>query len=560
MLNALLVLLPVLALGIYVYIDRSKESIQRSGIVLAVIFICAWMMSNRSKDSGFFMRFIPFVGLFSGYTYSLYLGLRGGRKKSRNKLTKEEKSTSFNFTGGGKDLSIVNPFRGVLIVGGAGSGKSKTFMYPIIRQCAEKGFTGVLYDFKSPELMNYAELCYNHSGSSVQVQKIDFKNTLNSQRVNPLAYVQSAIHATNYTQAFIFNLMPEYIQKQDFWSRSMLSIFSGAIWYFRKNEPELATLPHIFAFFFSTSANRIVEILSQDNEIKGYISSLAEAVEQGAEKQVAGVLGTLKNAIGIYNTPDLFWILSKDETNLNVNDPGNPTMLLVGNNSALADSYAPLCSLIITVSSKLMNEPGKEKSAIIVDESPTIYLPNFEQIPATARSNKVAVIVGAQDISQMNDKYGRDKTEVLISNLGNQFYGRTTNKETAERVVKMWGQQEDIVELNSKSGGKIGSAIGWYGGGRNKSQSIQKRDRVKIQQMTTLEAGEFAGLLAEGSNKEFLEQIDLQEDPPGEVNPSGNDYTLEKAQENFEQIYSDVKGFLNRSQNKSIDDLEPGLF
>lgn len=49
----------------------------------------------------------------------------------------------------------------------------------------------------------------------------------------------------------------------------------------------------------------------------------------------------------------------------------------------------------------------------------------------------------------------------------------------------------------------------------------------------------------------MLEQIDLQKDPSGEVNPIGNDYTLEKAQEKFEQIYSDVKGFLNRFLDKS---------
>jgi hypothetical protein len=550
MLETILILIPIGALAAYIYRERTKESIRNSIIILVIMYACAWMMTHYDKDTRLVFRYIPFIGLLGGYFYAIYLGLRG-RKKSKNKLTEEQKSTSFSFSGGGKDLSIVNPFRGILIVGGAGSGKSKTFMYPIIRQCAEKGFTGVLYDFKSPELMNYTESCYNHSRPSVQVQKIDFKNILNSQRVNPLAYVQTAIHATNYTQAFIYNLMPEYIQKQDFWSRSMLSIFSGAIWYFRKNQPGLATLPHIFAFFFSTSATKIVEILSQDNEIKGYISSLAEAVEQGAERQVAGVLGTLKNAIGIYNTPDLFWILSKDETNLNVNDPVNPTMLLIGNNSALADSYAPLCSLIITVSSKLMNEPGKEKSAIIVDESPTIYLPNFEQIPATARSNKVAVIVGAQDISQMNDKYGDDKTEVLISNLGNQFYGRTTNRETAERVVSMFGQREDIVEMTSKSGGRIGAQIGWYGGGRTKSQSIQKRDRIKIQQMTTLEAGEFAGLLAEGKTKEFLEKVDLQKEIQEEIGIVNNGYTLDKATANFEKIYSDIQRFLDQEADKS---------
>jgi len=334
--------------------------------------------------------------------------------------------------------------------------------------------------------------------------------------------------------------LPEYIEKQDFWSRSILSIFSGAMWYFKKNEPQMATLPHIFAFFFTANAQQIVKILSSDKEIKGYISSLAEAVEQGAEKQIAGVLGTLKNAIGIYNNPEIFWLLSKDETNLNVNNPSNPTMLLVGNNSTLADTYAPLCSLIITICSKLMNEPNKLKSAIIIDESPTIYLPNFEQIPATARSNKVAVIVGAQDISQMNDKYGRDKTEVLISNLGNQFYGRTTNKETAERVVKMFGQREDTVTLQ----GSKRTLIGYRN--ESRSQSIQKRDRVKIQQMTTLNAGEFAGIMAEGKNKEFLEQIDLQKMPNKieEIAPL-SDYSTDEASRNFDSIYIEIDTFLS---------------
>jgi len=506
-----------------------------------------YVAANKSFGTGILPRLAVMGGFVTAYIYAIMLGFNHSRGKT-TKLTKEQKNEAFSFNSKGKDLTIVNPFRGVLVVGGAGSGKSRTFIYPIINQCAQKGFTGVLYDFKSPELMNLAERCYKDNAAGVKIAKIDFKDPSNSQRSNPLAYVQSAIHATNYSQAFIYNLMPEYIQKQDFWSRSMLSVFSGAIWYFKKNCPELATLPHIFSFFFTYSAQDIVRILSQDNEVRGYISSLAEAVEQGAEKQVAGVLGTLKNAIGIYNTPDIFWLLSADQTNLNVNNPEKPTMLLIGNNSTLSDSYAPLCSLLITVASKLMNEPNKLKSAIIIDESPTIYLPNFEMIPATARSNKVAVIVGAQDISQMNDRYGRDKTEVLISNLGNQFYGRTTNKETAERVVKMFGQREDVVKMQSSK-----RKFGVFYMNNSKSESIQKRDRIKIQQMTTLNAGQFAGILAEGKNKEFLEQINLQEVPEGKYKAIDNGYSLQIANVQFENIYKDITDFFGNAtkrQNK----------
>ena len=548
MISLIIILLPIVSLGLYLNRERNRASIIRCIILLAYIYVCASFMSIGKNGTSIITSMLSSFALLIGYIYTIRLGFKK-TKKTKNKLSKNQKTEAFQFSGGGKDLTIINPYRGVLIVGGAGSGKSRTFIYPIISQCAEKNYSGVLYDFKSPELMNLAEQCYGYHESTVKIAKIDFKNPNNSQRTNPLAYIQTAIHATNYAQAFIFNLMPEYIQKQDFWSRSMLSIFAGTMWYFKKNEPRLATLPHIFAFFFTASAKQIVNILRQDNEVKGYISSLAEAVEQGAEKQVAGVLGTLKNAIGIYNTPEIFWLLSSDETNLNVNDPSNPTMLLIGNNSVLADSYAPLCSLIITVCSKLMNEPNKVKSAIIIDESPTIYLPGFEQIPATARSNKVAAIVGAQDISQMTDKYGRDKTEVLLSNLGNQFYGRTTNKETAERVVKMFGQREDIVELKSKSGGRLGARLGRYKN-KSKSQSIQKRDRVKIQQMTNLNPGQFAGLLAESANSEFLEQIDMQKMPSeqlDEIKPL-NDYTPNSAQSVFDQIYRDIDLFLQKGK------------
>lgn len=523
MIGVILFLIPLVSLGIYLYRERSKNAIIRSITVLLALYIFI-MLFTKVEIENLLIKSGLFLGVLGSWIYAIVLGFPGisgtFQRNKKTKLTKAQQGEAFQFSSKGKDLTIVNPFRGVLIVGGAGSGKSRTFMYPIIKQSAEKGYTGVLYDFKSP---------------------------FNSQRANPLAFVKNAIQATNYSQALIYNLMPEYIQKQDFWSRSMLSILSGTIWYFRKNKPELATLPHIFAFLFTANAKEIVLTLSQDNEVKGYISSLAEAVEQGAEKQIAGVLGTLKNAIGIYNTPDLFWILSADETNLDVNNPENPTMLGIGNNSTLSDSYAPLCSLIITVCSKLMNEPGKLKSVIIVDESPTIYLPNFEQIPATARSNKVAVIVGAQDLSQMTDKYGRDKMEVLISNLGNQFYGRTTNRDTAERVVKMFGQREDIVELKGRSGGRVASALG-FESNRNRSQSIQKRDRIKIQQITTLNAGEFAGLLAEGNTKEFLEPIDLEPLPDLSPVKKESRYSLKEANKVFEAIYSDIEDFLKKNK------------
>jgi type IV secretory pathway TraG/TraD family ATPase VirD4 len=109
-------------------------------------------------------------------------------------------------------------------------------------------------------------------------------------------------------------------------------------------------------------------------------------------------LSTIQTAVAQLNTKDVFWILSKNDVDLNLNNPKNPTFLCLGNDSTLPQVYAPVISLIISVGMRQMNKP-QQKSVVLLDEAPTIYIPNIEQIPTTARSNKIATIFGVQDFS-----------------------------------------------------------------------------------------------------------------------------------------------------------------
>jgi hypothetical protein len=43
-----------------------------------------------------------------------------------------------------------------------------------------------------------------------------------------------------------------------------------------------------------------------------------------------------------------------------------------------------------------MNQQGKRHSFFLLDEGPTLFIPKLDQLPATARSNKVATIYMAQ--------------------------------------------------------------------------------------------------------------------------------------------------------------------
>lgn len=495
----------------------------------------------------FIMHMYVLMGIIFTIIF-VFKRFKRSEKKPKNKIDlNDENSLYLNSSVG--TIQIANSFRGIIIEGGAGSGKSKSLFYPIIKQLMDKNYSGVLYDFKSPELSEFAYAMHHKSESNTRFAFLDFKDCNRSERINPLApkYVTKQAIAFELSAVLMNNLLPENIKRPDYWSRSSISIIAGVIWYLRNNHPEKCTLPHLIAMVLSFPSASLIDVISRDLECVGMISSIKEAHEMKAEKQLAGVVGTIKNALAQLNFPELFYLLSSDDVDLDLNNLENPTFLCVGNDSTLSNTYAPIISLVISVCLRKMNEPNKVKSAVLLDEAPTLYIPNLEQIPATARSNKIATIVGLQDYSQMVDKYGEDKAQVLISNLGNQFYGRTVNERTAKMISALFGNEDR--EYQSSSISKGSSSEGNSSKNYSTSRSIQQRERVKVSDITNLPAGKFYGVIAEGNHNELLgvqlHQVEAKykafENKTG-INPS----------DSFKGIYKDVEGILKPSPSNDL--------
>lgn len=191
-----------------------------------------------------------------------------------------------------------------------------------------------------------------------------------------------------------------------------------------------------------------------------------------------------------------------------------------------------------------MNKPQQQKSVVLLDEAPTIYIPNIEQIPATARSNKIATIFGVQDFSQLVDNYGQDKAQIIISNLGNQFFGRVTNGKTAE-MVKTLFSKEDRTFINKNTGtGTSGTVIHIQSNdSKSKSENIQERDRVKVSDLINLNPGEFYGIIAEGEPKEFLKTQFLEDFASDR--PTSKEFVSDKEMsENYFRIIEESKNLI----------------
>ncbi len=393
-------------------------------------------------------------------------------------------------------VGINNPFRGILIVGGAGSGKSESMIKPLLWEAMGKNYCGIIYDFKDPELSLEAGSAFDafkkQNNSPVVFRRLSFTDINTSDRCNPLApkYIPTLSHAEEYATAIINNLMPESIRKPDFWNRSAIALLQAGIWFMREEKPEYCTLPHVVNFLQSPIKD-IIEVLKKNKTCSKLISSMITAYEQSAQGQLAGTIGTLQLALNKINTPEIAYLLGKDEINLDINNKEKPVLLTIGNNPSIQDSLSPVISLIITVCLKMMNAPNKHHSIVVLDEAPTIYIPKLETVPATARSNKISVVFCCQDFSQVVDNYGVQKKDTLIANLANQFYGRVNHMETTNYMIKLAGRQEIWQESYSTNRQSLLKKT------TSTSLSLREKDNLKIQDIQAFSPGDFLTILVE---------------------------------------------------------------
>ena len=516
-----------------------------SCLLFMVYFLIASIF-KRNDNIIFILMLIPVIA-------AILLLIIKRKRKPKNKESenihfakKKQEIKGFVFKTKSGDIYLNNPFRGILITGGAGSGKSKSIIEPIISQLPINNYTGLLYDFKSPELSKLVLEVYKQTNTNIKTYFVDFNNPHNSNRLNPIdaKYLLKSAFALEYATTLINNLLPQTIKERDFFSDNARMVLSGVIWYLRNRYPHYCSLPHVISLLLHNDIDKLINEISQDYEAGGMVASLKQAIDRGAERQAAGVASTLQNALSQLNTPDIFYILSGNDLDLHLNNPNNPKFLCLGNDSTLSQTYAPVISLIISVAVRQMNRPDQEKSIILLDEAPTIYIPNIELIPATARSNKVATVFGVQDYSQLVDKYGQDKAQVILSNLGNQFYGRTVNEKSADMITKLFGKHDRTYETANRGTGTSGEFV-HLSSNTNKgtSESIQERDRVKVSDITNLEAGQFYGLIAEGQPKEFLKTQFIADEIKASYQPQ-NKTTNQQMIDNYNRIVEEAKSLV----------------
>jgi len=398
-------------------------------------------------------------------------------------------------------INICNVFRGTMVIGTPGSGKSFSVVNPFIRQLIDKGFAVCLYDFKFPDL---GQIAYYHYLLAKQQGKlkgfsfhvINLNDMEKSRRINPWRadYIRSLADAAETAEALV-----EALKKGDrsggsdqFFTQSAINFLASCVYFMSKYKGgKYSSFPHVLALL-NRSYEEIFDTLASEPELKSLLSPFMTAFHAKAFDQLEGQIGTLKIFISRLATKETYWVFSGDDFDLKISDRANPGILVLANDPNTQNINSACYSIIINRLTKLINTKGNLPSALIVDEIPTLFVHRVENLIATARSNKVAVLMGLQELPQFSQQYGKDTAATITAVVGNVLSGSVRNKETLEWLERLFGKSKQIGE---------GLSID-----RNKtSTSLNEKLEVLIPagKIASLNSGEMVGVIANEAKEKF---------------------------------------------------------
>ncbi|WP_315028797.1 type IV secretion system DNA-binding domain-containing protein [Capnocytophaga leadbetteri] len=394
----------------------------------------------------------------------------------------------------------IDPFRGTMVIGVPGSGKSFGVINPAIRQLIGKGFCLCIYDFKFPslgEIAYYHHLLkkkndpnYKHKFHVVNLDQVEY-----SRRVNPFKkeYINTLAQAQEMAESMVTALQKGGGSggggSEAFFTQSAVNFLASTIYYFGTYEDgKYSDLPHILSFM-NRSYQEIFDTLFTNEELVSLMSPFRSAYENKAFDQLEGQVGTVKIFLSRLATKESFWVFSGDEVQLKISDRTDPSILILASNPRTQDINSALYSAVLNRVISQINDKGNLYSGLIADEFPTIYIHKVDNLVATARSNEVAVMLGLQEQPQLRQFYKKEVAETISAIMGNILSGAVRDKGTLDWLEKMFGKikQKSYSESISNQGSNM---------------TISEKMDVMIPagKIAGLRTGEMAGMVVQGND------------------------------------------------------------
>ena len=328
-------------------------------------------------------------------------------------------------------LIMQNIKRGIAIFGSAGSGKTESGFVPILKHAGERNIPCLCYDYKNGEITEIAHFFFQNS--TIKQATIIPHSPMYSDRVNPFLpkYIPTEQHLRQQTKLIFANLKKVDNIKDSgssFFDKIPEPTLAAVIWRLKVDYPEMCTLPHAVALCLVKTPTEIVNFISENPYSRAIGSPLIDSLI--SENQVAGVKASLSLPLTDLALPSIFWVMSANDVDLDINNPENPTFLSIINDPRLERINAPFISVIISTAINSMQIRNRPASFLLFDEGTTFYIDGISKIPATIRSYNIATVFSIQDMALARENYGDVITSSLLADFSYQMIGKANDPDS----------------------------------------------------------------------------------------------------------------------------------
>ena len=366
----------------------------------------------------------------------------------------------------------------VLVVGGSGAGKSRTYAIPNIMQCclsqgeSVRGCSMVITDPKA-ELLRKTGGLLERMGYEVRV--FDLINPDTSFCYNPFCYVHDDKDVLKLINNLIRNTTPKGSQASyPFWEKSETALLQALMLYLlHEAPPEEQNFPMIMEMLGSA------QVKEEDEEYQSPLDILFERLEmrkpdsiavkqyqiykQAAGKTAKSILISVGVRLAAFNLKEIANLTCTDELDLaSIGEkkvalfcciPDADTSL----NYLVGMIYSNLFQTLYYVADRKYGGRLPVPVHCIMDEWPNVALPDdFDKILATMRSRAISCSIIIQNMAQMKALF-KDSWESLVGNCDELLYLGGNEKEGHKYISELLGKETLDTNTYGQTKGRNGS-------------------------------------------------------------------------------------------------------
>ncbi len=406
-----------------------------------------------------------------------------------------------------KTLFLPNAQQSIAVFGAAGAGKSHSILTPVIRAALDQGITATVFDFKYPEqtkeIIGYAA----QRGYQVQIIAPSYPE---SGIFNICDFIRDSGDSIGAGQ--ISEVLTENTSKStgeggnEFFESGGSSVLQGGMLlskWLEEDSEAIAVASRLWDVKIGDASPSVADIMTvaailnlpqfgermrfAAKRINPWIyQSLAQFLSAGGEKgktnvTEAGILANAQKTVNQLVKRDFIpSICGKSNIEIDLTGTNVKTLTIVGLNQDYRHIISPLLATILDLLISRNIAHSRQRTVpffVSLDELPSMKLRKIANWLAEGRSAGFCGAIGLQNLSQLREAYGDDRSETIISNCATKFFLNPQDSKSAQFYSEYLGDRELRYFTNSITTQK--------GGG----------SRARNEQVTTIplmEAAEFS--------------------------------------------------------------------